>query len=85
MSNRFFRGKRTRRRGELLRNKPDLTNEDERCTLVHVSKRQEVTTLGIYTSEEEAQQELQKSEIVTGTLHIFSNENRVLYSEERGD
>tara|TARA_R110000824_G_scaffold176701_1_gene355847 strand:- start:2969 stop:3100 length:132 start_codon:yes stop_codon:yes gene_type:complete len=41
--------------------------------------------LGVYMSEEKAKQELQKSKVLTGTLHIFSSENRVLYSEERGD
>ena len=84
MGNKFFRGRRLNRRGELLR-KPNLTDDGERYTLVHVSKDQDVSNLGIYTSEEEAKQELQKSEVLTGTLHIFSNENRVLYSEERGD
>jgi len=50
-----------------------------------VSKKQDVTTLGVYTSEEEAKQELQRSVVETGILHIFSSENRVLYSEERGE
>jgi len=84
LGNKFFRGRRPRRRGELIRN-PNLTNGDERYTLVHVSKKQNVTTLGVYTSEEEAKQELQRSVVETGILHIFSSENRVLYSEERGD
>ena len=84
MGNKFFRGRRPKRRGELLR-KPNLTDDGERYTLVHVSKDQDVNNLGVYTSEEEAKQELQKSEVLTGTLHIFSSENRVLYSEERGD
>ena len=84
MGNKFFRGRRSRRQGELLR-KPNLTDDGERYTLIHVSKKQNVTTLGVYTSEEEAKQELQRSEVGTGTLHIFSDANRVLYSEERGD
>lgn len=84
MGNRFFRGRRPKRQGELLR-KPNLTDDGERYTLVYVSKSQEVMNLGVYMSEEEAKQELQKSELVIGTLHIFSSENRVLYSEERGD
>jgi|TARA_R110000824_G_scaffold401024_1_gene610362 hypothetical protein len=61
-----------------------LTNSQERFTLINVTSDQKVYTLGIYSSLEEAKEELQNSGVVEGLLHIFTTDNRVLYSEERG-
>lgn len=84
MGNRFFRGRRIQRKGILLRSDTKLTNSQERFTLINVTSDQKVYTLGIYSSLEEAKEELQNSGVVEGLLHIFTTDNRVLYSEERG-
>ena len=85
MGNKFFRGRRNRRRGELLRQpKADLTNEEERFTLIYVQEGTSTAkNLGVYQSLEEAKEVLQKSVVKTGTLHIFTEDSRVLYSEKR--
>ena len=85
MSKNFFKGRRTRRRGELLRSsKPNLTDDDERYTLIHIQKGTSVlTNLGVYVSFQEAQEALQQSIVTAGVLHIFTDNSRVLYSEER--
>ena len=84
MGNKFFRGRRIQRKGILLRSDTKLTNSQERFTLINVTSDQKVYTLGIYSSLEEAKEELQNSGVVEGLLHIFTTDNRVLYSEERG-
>lgn len=84
MGNRFFRGRRIQRKGILLRSDTKLTNSQERFTLINVTSDQKVYTLGIYSSLEEAKEELQNSGVIEGLLHIFTTDNRVLYSEERG-
>jgi len=84
LGNRFFRGRRIQRKGILLRSDTKLTNSQERFTLINVTSDQKVYTLGIYSSLEEAKEELQNSGVVEGLLHIFTTDNRVLYSEERG-
>ena len=84
MGNKFFRRRRIQRRGILLRSDTKLTNSQERFTLINVTSDQKVYTLGIYSSLEEAKEELQNSGVVEGLLHIFTTDNRVLYSEERG-
>ena len=84
MGNRFFRGRRIQRKGILLRSDTKLTNSQERFTLINVTSDQKVYTLGIYSSLEEAKEELQNSGVVEGLLHIFTTDNRVLYSEEKG-
>lgn len=85
MGGKFFRGRRNSRRGELLRqSKPDLTNEKEKYTLIHVSdSTSEVANLGIFQSLEEAKDVLQRSVVEAGMLHIFTEDSRVLYSEKR--
>jgi hypothetical protein len=81
----FFRGRRNRRSGELLRQaKPDLTTGEEKCTLIYVDdSTSNATSLGIYQSFEEAKDVLQKSVVGAGVLHIFTEDNRVIYSETR--
>ena len=83
MSSRFFRGRRTRRSGELLRQANlNLTKNEEKYTLVHIQDdTSTVTNLGVYTSFKEAQEVLQKSVVEAGVLHIFTETSRVLYSE----
>ena len=80
MSRKFFRGRRTQRRGELLRPaKPNLTNTDERYTLIHIQDgTSTVTNLGVYTSLSEAEEALQQSIVEAGMLHIFTDSNRVV-------
>ena len=84
MGNRFFRGRRIQRKNALLRLDTKLTDSNERYTLIHVSTNQEVQNLGVYSSLEEAKEELQNSKVSEGLLHVFTTDNRVLYSEERG-
>ena len=81
----FFRGRRTQRRGELFHSsKPDLTNNEETYTLIHIKDDTSiVTNLGVYTSFSEAEEALQQSIVEAGMLHIFTDDNRVLYSEKR--
>jgi len=83
--NKFFGGRRNRRKGELLkRPKPDLTDEEKRFTLIYVQEgTSEAKNLGVYQSLEEAKDVLQKSVVKTGVLHIFTEDSRVLYSENR--
>ena len=85
MTRKFFRGRRTGRKGELLRNsKPDLTNEKKTYTLIHIKDgTSSIINLGVYTSFQEAKEILEQSIVETGMLHIFTEENRVLYSEKR--
>ena len=86
MSSKFFSGRRNRRKGELLKhNKPNLTNEEKRFTLIYVQdSTSEAKNLGVYQSLEEAKDMAQKSVVETGMLHIFTEDSRVLYSEKRG-
>jgi len=84
LGNRFFRGRRIQRKNALLRLDTKLTDSNERYTLIHVSTNQEVQNLGVYSSLEEAKEELQNSKVSEGLLHVFTTDNRVLYSEERG-
>ena len=84
MGNKFFRGRRIHRKNALLRTDTKLTNSKERYTLIHVSNNQEVQNLGVYSSLEEAKEELQNSKVGEGLLDVFTADNRVLYSEERG-
>ena len=84
MGNKFFRGRRIQRKNALLRLDTKLTDSNERYTLIHVSTNQEVQNLGVYSSLEEAKEELQNSKVSEGLLHVFTTDNRVLYSEERG-
>ena len=81
----FFRGRRTQRRGELLRSaNPNLTSNEETYTLIHIKDcTSTVTNLGVYTSLSEAKEILQQSVVEAGMLHIFNDDNRVLYSEKR--
>tara|TARA_R110002020_G_scaffold284230_2_gene499787 strand:+ start:1618 stop:1857 length:240 start_codon:yes stop_codon:yes gene_type:complete len=73
-----------RRRGELLRSKPELTDSTKQYILIYVNKKQIANRLGTYSSLEEAKEILKETQIPEGTLVIFSDENRILYSEERG-
>ena len=81
----FFSGRRTRRSGELLRQPTsDLTKNEEKYTLIHIKDdTSTVTNLGVYSSFQEAKEVLQQSVVETGVLHIFTENNRVLYSEQR--
>ena len=83
----FFKGRRLRRKGELLRPpKANLTNDEETYTLIYIKEStSELRNLGVYTSFQEAKEVLQKSVVETGTLHIFTENSRVLYSEKRED
>ena len=85
MSKNFFKGRHTRRKGELLRQSPsNLTNDEERCTLIHIKDgTSTLTNLGVYTSLQEAKEALQQSVVEAGVLHIFTENSRVLYSEKR--
>ena len=87
MSRKFFNGRRTRRKGELLRaSTPDLTSDDEKYTLIHIKEgTSQLTSLGVYESLQEAKEALQQSVVEVGMLHIFTENNRVLYSEKRED
>ena len=85
MSKKFFKGGRIRRSGELLRQSNiNLTNDNERYTLIHIQDgTSTVTNLGVYTSLSEAEEALQQSIVEAGMLHIFTDSNRVVYSEKR--
>ena len=85
MSRKFFKGRRIRRRGELLRQtKPQLTNDEEKYTLIHIQDgTSTLTNLGVYISLQEAKEALQQSVVEAGMLHIFTENSRVLYSEKR--
>ena len=74
-----------RRKGELLRQSPsNLTNDEERYTLIHIKDGTSIlTNLGVYTSFQEAKEVLQQSVVEAGVLHIFTENSRVLYSEKR--
>ena len=74
-----------RRKGELLRQSPsNLTNDEERYTLIHIKDGTSIlTNLGGYTSFQEAKEVLQQSVVEAGVLHIFTENSRVLYSEKR--
>ena len=87
MSRKFFKGRRIRRQGELLRQtNPDLTNDEKKYTLIHMKNgTSALTNLGVYTSFQEAQEALQQSVVEAGVLHIFTEHSRVLYSEKRGE
>ena len=85
MSRKFFKGRKIRRSGELLRQSTsNLTNNEEKYTLIHIKDdTSTVTNLGVYSSFQEAKEVLQQSVVETGVLHIFTENNRVLYSEQR--
>tara|TARA_R110002020_G_scaffold35944_2_gene108196 strand:+ start:376 stop:639 length:264 start_codon:yes stop_codon:yes gene_type:complete len=85
LSRKFFKGRRIRRRGELLRqSNRNLTNDDEKYTLIHIKDdTSTLTNLGVYTSLQEAKEALQQSVVEAGMLHIFTENSRVLYSEKR--
>ena len=85
MSKKFFKGGRIRRSGELLRQSNiNLTNDNERYTLIHIQDgTSTVTNLGVYTSLQEVKEALKQSVVEAGMLHIFTDSNRVVYSEKR--
>jgi len=85
LSKKFFRGRRVQRKGELLRqSKPNLTNDEEKYTLIHIQDdTSRLTNLGVYTSFQKAEKALQRSVVETGVLHIFTENSRVVFSERR--
>lgn len=85
MSKKFFRGRRIRRKGELLKQpNSNLTKNEGGYTLIHIKDGTlTLTNLGVYASFQEAQEVLQQSVVEAGVLHIFTENSRVLYSEKR--